>query len=157
MRGRYTDRSLLLYLGAVEEALRAKAVEGSRSTAKVAWGAALSPALKDDTDQWNAHRHLLVERSTRSSNVSSSHVTHVKAARFCNKFMKRNIETVWQDGQGNGICKYWNDNRKCQSKRCRFSHVCDVRLRSTGEACGRKDHRRAQHDNNKHGAPATRS
>ena len=49
------------------------------------------------------------------------------------------------------LCVRFNDKRSCNDRSCKYQHVCDAVLQSTGHACMSKNHNAMQHDIKKHG------
>lgn len=159
----------MAWIQAVEEEMRARAIELVRGVQKELWGNALLQSLKDCSHRWAETRTsfnprasaarpqlpgtpppLVPPRAPGQPPASTPPPPAVPGLPSRNK---------WRTGialaNGAQVCKRWNDPRGC-SKACPNgkAHVCDVVVASTGRLCARKDHTRAKHDAAKHGMPA---
>ena len=57
--GKFTETSIVDFVTAVEEDLRAKALEGSRSSQCLPFGKALVQSLRDHVSRWQERRDML--------------------------------------------------------------------------------------------------
>ena len=62
MRHKYVDSSIIKYVTEVEEHMRSRALEQSRSSQKIPWGKALKNALKSEAHKWQDFREDLISR-----------------------------------------------------------------------------------------------
>ena len=178
LQAKYTQRSVLDYVRTVEDAFRVAAIELARSREQVPWGIALVRAQKDLSNVWNDHKDLLKEFQRSAPKLAFPHSgTGVKGrgSKGGSKGVSAPAASgggshqggdraggskAWKTAQktadGTPICKKFNDQRGCQTRSCKYSHVCDVLL-SSGGPCGSGSHSRMRHNPGSHGAPAIRS
>ena len=160
----------------METRLRAAAIKFARADhpddEKEPWGLCLLRAIRSECHFWQEYKDVLIPlRSSAQaqpralSNAQSSPQTPPKQAQqqLQNKDKlktqapaRKDWLTESQDKNGYQICKWFNDQRGCDSKRCPKGHsnVCDVSI--GGRACGASTHNRKTHDPDKHGKPTTR-
>ena len=174
MLATHTEASVILYVTAVEEFFRLKAMHAVRSNPKVCWGTALVAATKEYANTWDHKKDLLVSRSSQGHRAielkpgpvqprkgggkgkDKQNQIRVKKEDFSDVEYKKWWTTTAYDHKNNMICKPYNDQRGCKGK-CPNGHlhICDVVLES-GKYCLSRAHNRWGHKVKEHGAPQKR-
>ena len=165
---RFMEESVVSYLIACEENVRAAAIDLARDESHpVPWGRALLQAMSDSSDTWSSNKELLIplraERKDNSSNAGSPRPTKpVQPAPAPHPESPKKVDIVkaatCQSTEGGKLfCKHWNDKRGCKGN-CPHGkvHRCDLRLASTGQPCNGK-HKRFEHKVKEHGELMPRS
>jgi hypothetical protein len=155
---KFTDASVTNYACQCEEFIRAFAIEKTRNKEHPErWGSSLVSSMREHSYVWQDNRDLLVRiGGGQYGRTMSPPKTSRAAADSQSKggSQHRSFVTVNKSQHGGTLCKKFNDRRGCKHKICPdgFVNVCDVKLTKSQYACGRGDHNRLNHDEQKHGA-----
>ena len=128
------ERAIFVYLSAVEEEVRSKAVEIARSEAEVPWGESLKRSIKDNAHLWQEKRDIVGQEPQSTQPLwAKSPPTSAANLALCNHFQKK---------------------EGCRMHSCAYKHACDMVMENGGR-CNRSDHGRWAHDDSKHGKRST--
>ena len=174
----HTEESVVAWISAMEENVRAHAIELTRGPLQSLWGKALLTSLKELSSKWGESRHLLVPRRAPPRHLGR--LTHRTADWPPPEWIAKGLlkgagkgkvkgkskgkepggqrvrgwKTCSHTSAGVPICKRFNDPRGCaQACPSGSAHCCDVQMRS-GAPCSRRDHCRQTHNPQAHGAPS---
>ena len=137
----YGDTKIYLYLSAMEEEFRAKAIELCRSGEEVPFGDALKRSIKENAHLWQEKRHLVEGQQQRSGGGRGNYQSNLQPLPAASFQTPKN--------PSNSPCKFFNSNNGCTNKKCQFAHTCNRKLQS-GKLCG-QNHVAQSHDEGKHG------
>ena len=151
LRRTFSDASALAYLAAVEQKIRAKAIDLARSNLKIPFGIALTRALLMESTAWqmeatvlrypepppNSRRETRVETPAGPKGGGKSSVDTPSTSKNSNANGPQKTSARATHIDGKEICPFYQTPKKgCTNKKCNKQHVCNKILISSGKACG---------------------
>ena len=140
LRASFSEYSVFTYLHAMEETMRAKAIELARGSRALPWGKALAACIKENALIWQEKRYMLMRQTTDYKGAGSR--IGKEAARSPGSANSSKAESK-------RACTFWQKGVCTKGEQCTFAHVCNALL-SSGRRCTKK-HRAKDHDPEQHG------